>query len=343
MLFAYYRLSCHNRASLKLGFLLMKQSNQWQFALANVITNQSELFKELELDASHVSTDFPLRVPRGFVARMEKGNLNDPLLTQILPQQAELVAMPGYCHDPLQESRFNPVPGLLHKYHGRVLLVTASGCAINCRYCFRRHFAYDEQLLDQKNLERILHYIANDQTITEVIYSGGDPLLAKDTQLKKLTEKIAAISHVKRLRIHTRLPIVIPERINQEFINWFTATRLQPVMVVHCNHANEIDQHVKKAIAELRSAQVAVFNQAVLLKRVNDTAAALINLSEKLFAAGIMPYYLHLLDQVQGAAHFAVAEPTAKQLIKEVMKYLPGYLVPKLVKEQPDCDSKLPL
>lgn len=319
----------------------------WQTALSNVITSVDELCAILDLDSHLIFPGqqahklFPLRVPRCFVQRMEKGNPDDPLLRQVLPIAEELMITPGYTNDPLAEKAANPLPGLLHKYHGRVLLLVAGECAVHCRYCFRREFPYSENSPGTNGWNAVIDYIAADTSISEVIFSGGDPLIAKDKILADLVEKLAVIPHVQRLRIHTRLPIVIPERITDELLQWLTQTRLQPVMVLHCNHANEIDSTVIAAIQKLRHAGITVLNQSVLLKGVNDNAAALIALSEKSFAAGMLPYYLHLLDRVQGAAHFFVPEETALHLLQEIMTQLPGYLVPKLVCEKSGAASKI--
>jgi len=317
----------------------------WQKILADVVTSFDELCQLLQLDplqfsATRAIQDFALRVPRGFIARMQKGNPDDPLLRQILPLAQEMQLTPGYTQDPLQEKQANPIPGLLHKYHGRVLLLVTGGCAINCRYCFRRHFAYQENMPGQAGWDVALQYIAENPDISEVIYSGGDPLLAKDDLLATLTQKISAISHIHTLRIHTRLPIVIPERIADSLLQVFTSTRLKPVMVIHCNHANEIDSHVIEAVQRLRRADVVVLNQSVLLRGVNDCAETLIALSRRLFEVDVLPYYLHMLDPVQGAAHFAVSEEEAKKLWRTIANKLPGYLVPKLVQEKAGMTSK---
>jgi len=326
----------------------MLQKN-WQTLLKEVITDPAELLDKLELNpsllaaAQRVAQLFPLRVPAGFVARMQKGNPYDPLLQQVLPLAAEETMSFSYSWDPLLEQSVNPLPGLLHKYPGRVLLTITGACAINCRYCFRRHFPYTENRAGGKAWQNILEYIAADASIREVIFSGGDPLLAPDHYLRKCADDLANIAHVNILRIHTRLPIVLPERISTEFLNWFTATRLQPVLVTHSNHANECDDSVQQAIEKLRHKKVHVLNQAVLLKGVNDNVATLVNLSERLFACGILPYYLHLLDKVQGAEHFAVPEEQAKQLITALRDRLPGYLVPKCMYERSGASSKLPV
>jgi L-lysine 2,3-aminomutase len=320
----------------------------WQTLLKEVITDPAELFDKLELNsnllpaAQRAAKLFPLRVPLGFVARMQKGNPADPLLQQVLPLAAEEITTAGFSQDPLQEQAVNPVPGLLHKYHGRVLLTMTGACAINCRYCFRRHFPYAENIPGSKAWQAILAYIQADTSINEVIFSGGDPLLANDHYLRKCADDLAAIAHVNILRIHSRLPIVLPERITNDFLNWFSSTRLQTILVTHSNHANELDDSVQYAIEKLRARKICVLNQAVLLKGVNDNLEALVNLSQGLFACGILPYYLHVLDKVQGAAHFAVSEEKAKQLMTALRERLPGYLVPKCVYEEAGAKSKLP-
>lgn len=322
-------------------------SATWQHLLANVITDPAELCQLLELNnewlepARAAATLFPLRVPCGFVQRMQKGNPNDPLLLQVLPLAAELNSHPDYSEDPLQETEVNPIPGLLHKYKGRVLLNIVSACGVHCRYCFRRYFPYTENNPGSQGWGKVLHYIQQDNSIEEVIFSGADPLVANDRLLATLSQKIAAIDHVKRLRIHSRMPIVIPERITDEFIAWFTATRLQPILVIHCNHAQEIDVNVQKAMQALQKTGITILNQSVLLRGVNDTVPALKALSERLLQSGVLPYYLHVLDKVQGAAHFDLAECKAQALINELMLQLPGYLVPKLVREVAGEGSKI--
>lgn len=324
-------------------------STDWQIELAQAITQPQQLLDLLQLDSSLLcdaqlaSRSFSLRVPQGFVARMRKGDPFDPLLLQVLPLGQELINKPDFLQDPLMENKANVVTGLLHKYKDRVLLLATGACAINCRYCFRRHFPYENNNPGMQGWQTALNYIAADKKINEVILSGGDPLLLKDKSLAELVGKIAEIPHIKRLRIHSRLPIVLPARITDELLITLTQTRLQPVMVVHSNHANEIDSHVAYAIARLRVARIPVFNQAVLLKNINDSVAALKNLSEKLFSVGIMPYYLHLLDKVEGTHHFDVPLEKAKALMSELLKELSGYLVPKLVQEQAGALSKLPV
>jgi EF-P beta-lysylation protein EpmB len=324
-------------------------SENWQQALANIIRDPQQLFELLQLDQSQLpaaltaSQQFSLRVPHSFVERMEVGNPNDPLLLQVLPQGQELDYQPGFSTDPLEEAAANPRPGLIHKYHGRVLLVVSGACAINCRYCFRRHFPYGENNPGRKAWKNTLAYISDDTSISEVILSGGDPLTANDTVLTELIQHIEAIPHVRRLRIHSRLPIVIPQRIDEHCLAWMSKTRLQTVMVVHSNHANEISPAVGARLRAMQQAGITVLNQTVLLKNINDNSDALCELSESLFHYGVLPYYLHLLDKVQGAAHFITDEKKAGQLLGEMIKRLPGYLVPKLVRELPNEPSKTPI
>lgn len=321
-------------------------SSPWQQALANAVTNRVDLYQLLALELpdtelkAQAQDAFALRVPHAFISRMTKGNLSDPLLLQVLPQAIEMLSVENFSTDPLQETHHNPVPGLLHKYPNRVLLTLTGGCAINCRYCFRRHFPYDDNLPGRANWHHTLAYIAANDAIDEVILSGGDPLMLKDHVLAEFVTQLEKITHVTRLRIHTRLPIVIPERVTTEWIAWMKQSRFCVVVVVHCNHANEIDDAVVDAMQQLRTAGITVLNQSVLLKHVNDTADALVQLSKRLFEAGMLPYYLHLLDKVQGAAHFDVPEEKANALIAAIKTQLPGYLVPRLVREVPNLLSK---
>ena len=325
------------------------QVSNWQQELADSLRDPEELFELLQLPSDQLDAaraacrDFALRIPRPYLSRIAKGDWHDPLLRQVLPAGDELSVTPGYSHDPLQEADANPAPGLIHKYRGRVLLIVSPNCAINCRYCFRRHFPYADNKPGRSEWQQALDYISSDTSISEVIYSGGDPLAAPDRQLAWLTEAIAAIPHITRLRVHTRLPVVIPQRITQSCLDWLTGTRLKPVMVIHCNHGNEIDAGVAAAMAQLKTAGVILLNQAVLLKGVNDSSDALADLSEQLFGAGVLPYYLHVLDRVQGAAHFSVSDKRARQLAGELLTRLPGYLVPKLTREEPCARSKTPL
>jgi EF-P beta-lysylation protein EpmB len=329
--------------------VLSTNTDSWQQQLADVIRDPAELCELLQIDPRYLapalaaSEDFPLRVPRAFVGRMVAGDINDPLLRQVLPLGEELDYQPGFTADPLQEAQANPAPGLIHKYHGRVLLVVSGGCAINCRYCFRRHFPYEDNNPSRRQWQQTLDYIRADDSIQEVIFSGGDPLAAGDKLLAELASAINDIPHVTTLRIHSRLPVVIPQRISEQCLQWLKQPQLQTVMVIHSNHANEIDAEVGVALMKLKQAGISLLNQAVLLAGVNDDSNSLTLLSQRLFQYGVLPYYLHLLDRVQGAAHFQVNETQALQLVAAMRDTLPGYLVPRLVKEEPGASSKTPI
>lgn len=322
------------------------KTSSWQASLIHAITDPEELLQLLELNqtnwilaAKKAALLFPLKVPREFVSRMQKGNIDDPLLKQVLPLNAEFLTKSGFEKDPLNEKQFNPIPGLLHKYHGRVLLTMTGACGINCRFCFRRHFPYHENNPGKNGWNHVLQYIAEDPTIKEVILSGGDPLVLSDHLLSEFAFKLADIPHLKRLRIHSRMPIMMPERITNEFQRWTENLPLKMILVLHCNHPQEINNKVKEALSLLK--KITLLNQSVLLKDINDRIDILISLSETLFEAGVMPYYLNLLDKVEGTAHFDVDINKAKELHAEMIKNLPGYLVPKLVREQPGEPSKL--
>lgn len=327
----------------------------WQRTLGGAVSSVGELLDLVGLAAADLpphlrpaaARDFPLRVPQGFVARMRAGDPADPLLLQVLPTTAELMAAPDYTADPLAEmaevAAVSPLPGLLHKYRGRVLLLVTGACGIHCRYCFRRHFPYGEHTPRGDGWRPALEWLAANTGVEEVILSGGDPLAVTDEKLARLVEALAAIPHLRRLRVHTRMPVVLPERVDDALASWLGGTRLSKVVVLHANHAQEIDGAVSAAIARLRAAGAAVLNQAVLLAAVNDSVAAQCELSRTLFDAGALPYYLHLLDRVAGAAHFEVPEARARELLHGVMAELPGYLVPRLVREVPGAPFKVPL
>jgi len=319
----------------------------WQRALQNVITDLDELLDLLQLSRRVLSLDdktsFPLRVPRAFVARMRLGDANDPLLLQVLPAAAERITLPGYSADPLAEADANKVPGLIHKYHGRVLLIVTGHCAIHCRYCFRRHFPYADNQPSRSDWSQAFDYIRANASISEVILSGGDPLSVPDRHLQWMLDEIAAIPHVQRLRIHTRLPVVVPERVTQALVTLLERSRLQVSVVLHANHAQELDASVAQALLPLRHAGIVLLNQAVLLAGINDSEQALADLSERLFALGVLPYYVHLLDAVAGAAHFDVSAAQVQALRAALLARLPGYLVPQFVREVPHAVSKIPL
>lgn len=331
------------------GSLAPVESVSWQSLLSRSITDPEQLLRRLELDPALLAgaragaADFPLRVPEPFVERMQKGDPNDPLLRQVLPLGEELLEHPDYVLDPLGEQHTNTRAGIIHKYHGRLLLIVSGGCAVNCRYCFRRHFPYGDNNLSTEQWQQALDYIRGDQSIGEVIYSGGDPLAASDKRLAWLTREIAAIPHVRRLRVHTRLPVVIPQRVTSELIDALCGTRLPVVMVLHSNHANEFDAALGNAVLRLRQAGITLLNQTVLLRGVNDSLETLISLSETLGDHGILPYYLHVLDHVKGAQHFHVDDGAAMGLAAEMLARLPGFLVPRLVREVAGETSKTPL
>ncbi len=322
----------------------------WHAIVAAAVREPRELLELLELPAAllpaaqRAASQFPLRVPRGFLARMRRGDPNDPLLRQVLPLAEELSdADPGFNIDPVGDLNAMTTPGLLHKYHGRALLVTTGACAVHCRYCFRRHFPYAGASTHATNLDKAVAQIAADDSLSELILSGGDPLSLANSRLAALAEAIRPIRHLRRLRLHTRLPVVVPERIDAGLLAWIDSLPVPLITVLHINHAQEIDSHVLDALAPLRQRAVTLLNQAVLLKGVNDRVTDQIALSERLFTSGILPYYLHALDRVKGAAHFDVAEQTARVLMQQLRAKLPGYLVPKLVREIAGADAKTPL
>ncbi|MDE1313031.1 EF-P beta-lysylation protein EpmB [Vibrio aestuarianus] len=320
----------------------------WLQQLTNAISNPADLLQILEIDPSlwqngfEARKLFALRVPQSFVERMEKGNPYDPLLRQVLPLSEEFEWHQGYSTDPLEEQN-NAIPGLLHKYKNRALMIVKGGCAVNCRYCFRRHFPYQENKGSKTVWQQSLDYIAAHPELNEVILSGGDPLMAKDHELKWLIDAISQIPHIKRLRIHSRLPVVIPARITDSLCELLQDTRLQVILVTHINHANEISLDLKQQMNRLRAINVTLLNQGVLLKGVNDSIKAQVQLSETLFDAGILPYYLHVLDKVQGAAHFFVSDQQAQDIMAGVIEQVSGYLVPKLTREIGGRSSKTPL
>lgn len=324
-------------------------TTRWQTEMAEAVRDPAELLSLLELDARwleparRAATTFPLRVPRGFLARMRKGDPSDPLLRQVLPLGEELVAVPGFSHDPVGDMPSIAARGLLHKYQGRVLLIATGACGVHCRYCFRRHFPYADETARSEDWREALDYLRADSSINEVILSGGDPLTLSDERLAALAGALQEIPHIRRLRLHTRQPVVLPSRVDESLLRWLGACRLQKVVVLHMNHAREMDDALREACTRLKTAGVTLLNQSVLLKGVNDSAATLAELSEALFGAGVLPYYLSLLDPVAGAAHFDVPEARAIGLMAELRARLPGYLVPKLVREVAGAPSKMPV
>jgi len=319
-----------------------KSSNvlsDWHRSLAAAIRDPTELLNELQLDdfsdrvSSGAAEAFPLMVPRSFLARMRLGDPNDPLLRQVLPVDDELRAVAGFEADAVSDADFRTAPGLLHKYHGRALMIAAGSCAVNCRYCFRRHYPYGDEPRRLDDWEPALRQLREDSSISEVLLSGGDPLMLTDSRLGELIGRLEEIPHLRRLRIHTRLPIVLPDRVTDQLLDILTESRLTPIVVVHSNHAAEVVADCEAALRRLVRAGVTVLNQAVLLRGINDSVDALVELSESLINVGVMPYYLHQLDRVSGAAHFEVDPDVGRCLIAELRKRLPGYAVPRYVQE----------
>ncbi|KTC91057.1 EF-P beta-lysylation protein EpmB [Fluoribacter dumoffii] len=319
-------------------------SLSWQKKLAQGFASVNELLTFLELPLSignlHAEKQFPSRVPIGFAKRMQKGNPRDPLLLQVLATADELLASKDYRVDPLEEHDNTPIRGLLHKYHGRVLLTLTGVCAVNCRYCFRRHFPYQDNNPGRNGYQAICKYISQDNSISEVILSGGDPLLASDVLLTELINQLEEIPHLHTLRIHTRIPIVFPERIDKGLLSILKNTRFKKVIVLHCNHTQELDDSVREVLHELQQVGCYLLNQAVLLAGINADARILADLSHTLFAYGVLPYYLHQLDKVKGASHFDLPFDTVQSIYKQLQNLLPGYLLPRLVCEEPGKLSK---
>lgn len=326
-----------------------KKPEPWQTLLANAVRDPVELLKLLELTpATNQQTAFhpaafPLRVPRGFVAKMKKRDWHDPLLRQVLPLTDEQLTTPGFQLDPVNDLHAQHGKGLLQKYQGRALIITTGACAIHCRYCFRQHFPYGSNQASPGEWQSLLTRLRADSSIQEVILSGGDPLTLTDERLATLCEQISQIPHIHTLRMHTRLPLVLPERIDSAFLAWFTALPIQKVVVIHANHAQEFCKQTDAALQQLRQSGAMLLNQSVLLKGINDSVESLVNLSQTLHAHQVLPYYLHMLDKVQGAAHFEVTEPYALQLMEALRQRLPGYLVPRLVREVSGKRSKTPI
>lgn len=321
-------------------------SSLWQRDLRNAIRSSSDLLQRLGLDEKSIDvaeSPFPVMVPESFVRRMKPGDLHDPLLRQVLPTADEQKLTPGFVKDPVGDLDSNKGAGLLQKYHGRALLILNGLCAIHCRYCFRREFPYNESPKQLSEWESAFSVIESDPEISEVILSGGDPLMMSDDRLAALFRRIAEIPQVQRIRIHSRLPIVLPSRIQEKLFEAITGTRLQPIFVVHANHPRELVSDCAEALQLLVRNGIPTLNQAVLLRRINDSVAVLQELCERCINLGVIPYYLHQLDRVRGAAHFEVSEAEGLELIEELRKVLPGYAVPRYVREIPGEQSKTPL
>lgn len=322
------------------------QSLSWQEQLAQAIRQPNELLEYVGLMADSIGysrqaiDQFPIRVPHAFANRIKRHDPDDPILRQVFPYIDEENEKNGFIKDPLSESGVQPVQGLLQKYKSRVLSITTGACAVHCRYCFRRHFPYQDSSASGKNWEYGLKYIKNDLSINEVILSGGDPLTLSDRRLTEIFSSLARIKHIKRIRIHTRLPVVLPARITTTLLKQITKNHQSLIFVIHSNHANELDNEVSHVIKLLQKFGILILNQSVLLKGVNDSVETLINLSERLIANNIVPYYLHLLDPVAGASHYNVTMERAQKLIQEMQASVSGYLIPRLVKEEIDATSK---
>ena len=321
------------------------QPQGWQQAWRDAVRDPRELLALLGLEAivpvsDAATASFALRVPHGFVARMRRGDPHDPLLRQVLPLDEELRPVPGFSLDAVGDAEAGAGQGVIRKYAGRALLVATGSCAVHCRYCFRRHFPYAEQSAAAGGWQAAVEAIAADDSLHEVILSGGDPLSLATPKLAELTSALAGIGHVRRLRIHTRLPVVLPERVDEALAAWLSALPWPVSVVLHANHAQEFDAGVDAALARLRAAGALLLNQAVLLRGVNDSLEAQADLHERSFAAGVLPYYLHQLDRVAGAAHFEVPDDRALELHAALVARLSGYLVPKLVREVAGDASK---
>jgi EF-P beta-lysylation protein EpmB len=326
------------------------QEQNWQSQLSDLITDPLELLEVLKLcpeqllsGAILASEQFKLRVPRAFVGKMTVGDPLDPLLLQVLPHHLELEDYPDFVTDPLGEEQANQQPGVLHKYKSRFLLTLTGACAVHCRYCFRRHFPYQENLPKNEDWLNIKNYIESQPDINEVIFSGGDPLTLSNRKLKLWIDRLESLPQIKFLRIHSRVPIVIPNRVDEELVSLLKNSRLRIILVVHSNHAAEIDDLTCARLSLLVQQQITVLNQAVLLKGINNSAQVLVDLSYRLFDAGVMPYYLHVLDKVKGAHHFDLSPKEINLIYKDVLENLPGYLVPKLVREIAGEKNKTPL
>ncbi len=325
---------------------IRSHSSPWQQAWREAVRDPHELLAMLGLESLAVrvpeqaNAQFPLRVPRGFVSRMRHGDARDPLLRQVLPLDDELRVVPGFNLDAVGDAAARAGTGILRKYQGRALLVTTGSCAVHCRYCFRRHFPYAEETAARDGWREALQLIRNDPGVDEVILSGGDPLSLSTSKLAELSDALAAIPHLKRLRVHSRLPVVLPERVDADLKHWLANLPWPVAFVIHANHANEFDPHVDAALRGLREAGATLLNQAVLLRGVNDHVDALAELSERCFAAGVLPYYLHQLDRVAGVAHFEVPDDEARALHEALAARVSGYLVPRLVREIPGDTGK---
>jgi len=321
----------------------------WHDSLAHAIRDPGELLQRLDLPESLLaparaaSIQFPVMVPKSYLNRMQRGNAHDPLLRQVLPLGEELLEVSGFVEDAVNDFESRTAPGLLTKYAGRALMILTGACAVHCRYCFRRHYPYGNEPRRLDDWEPALTAIGADETIHEVLLSGGDPLMIPDRRLSELISRLESIPHLRRLRIHSRLPIVLPNRVSDDLIERLISSRLTPIMVVHANHPNEIVDDCAAALRTLVRSGISTLNQTVLLRGVNDSIEILAQLSERLIDLGVIPYYLHQLDRVRGAAHFEVDPSIGLSLIDELRRRLPGYAVPEYVREEAGWPSKRPM
>lgn len=325
------------------------ESDTWHDSLSAAIRDAEVLLRRLELptellpSARDAAVQFPVMVPESYLQRMQAGDPRDPLLLQVLPLADESHDVPGFVDDAVDDLGARTAPGLLHKYHGRALMIMTGACAVHCRYCFRRHYPYSDEPKTLEQWAPAMHAIAADETIHEVLLSGGDPLMLTDHRLQELILKLAAIPHLRRLRIHSRLPIVLPDRITDRLMNILTSTRLTPFMVIHANHPRELTGDCAESVRTLVRSGITTLNQAVLLRGINDTADVQYQLCERLIDLGVVPYYLNQLDRVRGTAHFEVDDATGVQIIAELRQRLPGYAVPQFVRDKPGIGHKRPL
>ncbi len=323
--------------------------SSWQNILANSTTNIQDILNKFSLNVGDFYDqpleidNFPIKIPPGFLKKIISGDPNDPILKQILPSASEIIKLKNYSYDPLLENQSNPTHGILHKFKGRALVTMTGNCAIHCRYCFRKHFDYQANTPSKKHWSKIKEYLINHSDIFEIILSGGDPLINNDHYLGDFIQMISSIPNITTLRIHSRVPIVLPERITPSLLDIIANTKLMKVMVVHTNHPQELDQQINSKIRLLKNAGLTIFNQSVLLAGVNNKANILIDLSKLLFSYGIIPYYLNMLDQVTGSQKFYVKQKDALNIYQILLSSLPGYLVPKLVQEHPNLPYKKPL
>ena len=317
------------------------EPGRWQDELRQAFRSSRALLNFLGTQADNICNDpdFAVLVPESFARRMVAGDAQDPLLRQVLATQAEKATDPTFGTDPLAEQHLANDSALIQKYAHRALLITTAGCAINCRYCFRRHFPYTEHR--DRDFQASLEQIAADTSLHEIILSGGDPLILSDAALLKLLQRLDAVPHVKRLRLHTRLPVVLPNRVTQGLVAGLHELNKPTTIVLHINHPQELNQETAKAFANLQDSGAQLLNQSVLLKGINDSLPVQTALAEALFEQGVLPYYLHLADRVQGTQHFFVDTPQAKALHQQMQATLPGYLVPRLAQEVPAQPNKV--